>query len=171
MADQSKIAQMLEVLADNGFGMYDLALLMRSLNDEAIAKSNGQLEEDKKIETRIRRLLDDIPIIHMKGYELLVTAIRLAYKCKLETEEPISYLEKKVASVHNVTYQAAGRMMRIILETSWRKVSIDVAERYGVYRTYKIRSCPTGEMCSPSNGMFATAIADYLIREDYRKTE
>lgn len=171
MADQNRIAQMLEVLADNGFGMYDLSLLMRSINEGVIQKSEKQKEDDERLETRIIEILDDIPIVYMQGYELLVKGIKLAYKHKQATGKPISYIEKKLANVTGLSYQVVVRMMKTVLEGSWRSVDAEVAKKYGVYRNYKIKSCDTGEMCSPSNGMFVTAIADYLIKEEHKKVE
>lgn len=171
MTDQNKVAQMLEVLADNGFGMYDLAMLFRSLDSNATEKGNEQLLSDEQLELRIKKVLDNIPIIHNKGYELLVTAIRLAYKCKLETGQNICYLEKKVASMYNVEPKAVERTIRNTLETSWRYVDEEVAKKYGIYRTHKIKQCDTGEMCNPSNGMFAIAIANYLLKEDRIEAE
>lgn len=171
MTDQNKVAQMLEVLADNGFGMYDLAMLFRSLDSNTTEKGNEQLLSDEQLELRIKKVLDNIPIIHNKGYELLVTAIRLAYKCKLETGQNICYLEKKVASMYNVEPKAVERTIRNTLETSWRYVDEEVAKKYGIYRTHKIKQCDTGEMCNPSNGMFAIAIANYLLKEDRIEAE
>lgn len=171
MTDQNKIAQMLEVLADNGFGMYDLALLMQSLDEEVIKKTTDQLTDDEQLEERVRNVLDAIPIRQEKGYELLVTAIKFAYKCKKETGKDIVYLEKKVASHYDVSYQVVNRLIGNVLELSWRNISEEVAKKYKVYRTYKIKQCSTKEMCKPSNGMFVTAIANYLIKEDCQKTE
>lgn len=171
MTDQNKIAQMLEVLADNGFGMYDLALLMRSLDEEVIKKATDQLTDDEQLEERIIRLLDTIPIEEQNGREFLVTGIKLAYKCKRETGKNISFLEKKVAGVYDISCQVVKRMMENILELSWRDVSEEVAKKYRLYRTYKIKQYPTKEMCKPTNGMFVTAIANYLIEQDCQKTE
>lgn len=171
MTDQNKVAQMLEVLADNGFGMYDLAMLFRSLDSKVTEKGNEQLLSDRQLELRIKKVLDNIPIVHHKGYELLVTAIRLAYKCKLETGQNICYLEKKVASIYNLGSKAVQHAMQNVLELSWRYVDKEVAKKYGVYRTYKLKQWDTGEMCKPSNGMFAIAIANYLLMEDSSEAE